>query len=78
MITGSVVGTPIHMAPELFHGNYDYSVDVYAFGVLFWYICSGKTNMPKNYCLQKSKEELKNAVYKGNPVTIFHSTAFTL
>lgn len=32
MMSGSIVGTPIHMAPELFHGYYDNSVDVYAFG----------------------------------------------
>ena len=73
MMTGSVVGTPIHMAPELFSGSYDNSVDVYAFGVLFWYLCSGKTNMPRNYCLQKSKEELKMAVFRGQWVLlIFH------
>ena len=41
MISGSIVGTPIHMAPELFSGRYDQSVDVYAFGILFWYICAG-------------------------------------
>ncbi|XP_016114274.1 dual serine/threonine and tyrosine protein kinase, partial [Sinocyclocheilus grahami] len=29
MISGSIVGTPIHMAPELFTGKYDNSVDVY-------------------------------------------------
>ncbi|KAF2362613.1 Protein kinase domain [Trinorchestia longiramus] len=65
MMTGSIVGTPIHMAPELFSGTYDSSVDIYAFGVLFWYLCSGKTNMPRNFCLQKSKEDLKIAVYRG-------------
>lgn len=32
MMSGSIVGTPIHMAPELFSGYYDNSVDVYAFG----------------------------------------------
>lgn len=31
-MSGSIVGTPIHMAPELFSGFYDNSVDVYAFG----------------------------------------------
>nr|CAG4648003.1 EOG090X085R [Moina brachiata] len=35
MMSGSIVGTPIHMAPELFTGHYDSSVDVYAFGILF-------------------------------------------
>jgi receptor-interacting serine/threonine-protein kinase 5 len=38
MMSGSIVGTPIHMAPELFSGQYDNSVDVYAFGILFWYL----------------------------------------
>lgn len=33
-MSGSIVGTPIHMAPELFTGYYDNSVDVYAFGML--------------------------------------------
>uniref|UniRef100_UPI00358E2AE4 dual serine/threonine and tyrosine protein kinase isoform X2 n=1 Tax=Myxine glutinosa TaxID=7769 RepID=UPI00358E2AE4 len=37
MMSGSIVGTPIHMAPELFTGKYDNSVDVYAFGILFWH-----------------------------------------
>lgn len=32
------MGTPIHMAPELLSGTYDASVDVYAFGVLFWFV----------------------------------------
>lgn len=41
-MSGSIVGTPIHMAPELFRGQYDNSVDTYAFGILFWYICAGK------------------------------------
>lgn len=36
LISGSVVGTPVHMAPELLDGEYCAAVDVYAFGVLFW------------------------------------------
>ena len=39
MMSGSIVGTPIHMAPELFTGYYDNSVDVYAFGVwCLWFM----------------------------------------
>jgi serine/threonine protein kinase len=34
------------MAPELFTGRYDNSVDVYAFGILFWYICAGHVKLP--------------------------------
>ena len=42
MMTHSIVGTPIHMAPELFSGKYDQSVDVYALGILFWYCFAGE------------------------------------
>ena len=38
MMSGSIVGTPIHMAPELFSGFYDNSVDVYAFGKSIHYM----------------------------------------
>ena len=46
MMTCTIVGTPIHMAPELFGGSYDHSVDIYAFGILFWYICANDTKLP--------------------------------
>ncbi|XP_068851756.1 dual serine/threonine and tyrosine protein kinase isoform X2 [Aphelocoma coerulescens] len=49
MMSGSIVGTPIHMAPELFTGKYDNSVDVYAFGILFWYLCSGHVKLPEAF-----------------------------
>ncbi|GIY06456.1 hypothetical protein CEXT_761051 [Caerostris extrusa] len=49
MMSGSIVGTPIHMAPELFSGRYDNSVDVYAFGILFWYICADHVRLPYVY-----------------------------
>ncbi len=66
MMSGSVVGTPIHMAPELFSGNYDSSVDVYAFGVLFWYICAGHVRLPQAFEQCVSKDQLWNNVKKGN------------
>ena len=31
----SVLGTPAFMAPELYKGKYDTSVDIYAFGMCF-------------------------------------------
>ncbi|XP_076804120.1 dual serine/threonine and tyrosine protein kinase-like [Clavelina lepadiformis] len=65
MISGSIVGTPIHMPPELFTGQYDNSVDVYAFGILFWHLCAGTTRLPKKYGLCSSKDHLWNAVKKG-------------
>ncbi|OAD61097.1 Dual serine/threonine and tyrosine protein kinase [Eufriesea mexicana] len=65
MMLGSIVGTPVHMAPELFSGHYDSSVDVYAFGILFWYICAGHVRLP--YAFEKfyDKELLWTSVKKG-------------
>ena len=65
MMSGSIVGTPIHMAPELFSGKYDGSVDVYAFGILFWYICSGQVRLPLNFEQCASKDQLWSCVKKG-------------
>nr|XP_053638316.1 dual serine/threonine and tyrosine protein kinase-like [Cherax quadricarinatus] len=65
MMSGSIVGTPIHMAPELFTGHYDNSVDVYAFGILFWYICAGHVRLPLIFEQCQSKDQLWNCVKKG-------------
>ncbi|CAG7730603.1 unnamed protein product [Allacma fusca] len=65
MMSGSIVGTPIHMAPELFSGQYDSSVDVYAFGILFWYLCAGKVKLPQAFEQCQNKEHLWTSVRKG-------------
>lgn len=65
MMSGSIVGTPIHMAPELFSGRYDNSVDVYAFGILFWYICAGTVRLPLTFEQCASKDHLWSAVRRG-------------
>lgn len=65
MMSGSLVGTPIHMAPELFTSKYDHTVDIYAFGILFWYICSNGITLPKNFDVCSSKDILWSAVKKG-------------
>ncbi|XP_074645327.1 dual serine/threonine and tyrosine protein kinase-like isoform X6 [Tubulanus polymorphus] len=65
MMSGSIVGTPIHMAPELFTGKYDSSVDVYAFGILFWYVCAGHVRLPYAYEQCTSKDMLWTSVKKG-------------
>ncbi|CAM4793573.1 unnamed protein product [Rotaria magnacalcarata] len=65
MMSGSLVGTPIHMAPELFTSKYDHTVDVYAFGILFWYICSNGVKLPTNFDICSSKDILWSAVKKG-------------
>ncbi|XP_031845828.1 receptor interacting protein kinase 5 isoform X2 [Nomia melanderi] len=65
MMSGSVVGTPVHMAPELLSGHYDSSVDVYAFGILFWYICAGHVRLPYAFEQFHNKEQLWTSVKKG-------------
>lgn len=65
MMSGSVVGTPIHMSPELFSGRYDNSVDVYAFGILFWYICAGHVRLPHIFELCQTRDQLWNCVRRG-------------
>lgn len=65
MMSGSIVGTPVHMAPELLSGRYDSSVDVYAFGILFWYICAGQVRLPTHFDQFQNKEQLWNSVRKG-------------
>uniref|UniRef100_T1JM86 Dual serine/threonine and tyrosine protein kinase n=1 Tax=Strigamia maritima TaxID=126957 RepID=T1JM86_STRMM len=65
MMSGSIVGTPIHMAPELFSGRYDSTVDVYAFGILFWYICAGHVRLPYVYEQCQNKDQLWTAVRRA-------------
>ncbi|PSN53685.1 Dual serine/threonine and tyrosine protein kinase [Blattella germanica] len=66
MMSGSIVGTPVHMAPELLSGHYDSNVDVYAFGILFWYICAGHVRLPYAFDMYNNKEQLWKGVKKGN------------
>ncbi|XP_014604385.1 PREDICTED: dual serine/threonine and tyrosine protein kinase-like [Polistes canadensis] len=65
MMSGSIVGTPVHMAPELLSGHYDSSVDVYAFGILFWHLCAGHVKVPNSYEQFQNKEQLWTNVKKG-------------
>jgi len=74
MMSGSIVGTPIHMAPELFSGRYDGMVDVYAFGILFWYICAGHVRLPYVFEQCQSKDQLWTVVKKGYYYTEIHTS----
>ena len=46
-------------------GNYDRSVDVYAFGILFWYLCADTVALPLHYQACSSKDLLWKSVRKG-------------
>ena len=65
MMSGSIVGTPVHMCPEMFNSKYDNTVDIYAFGILFWYICSGAVTLPRNFESCGTKDDLWSAVKRG-------------
>ncbi|XP_002739352.1 dual serine/threonine and tyrosine protein kinase-like [Saccoglossus kowalevskii] len=59
LITDSIVGAPIAMAPELIRGEqYNKLVDVYAFGILLWFICEGSGVNPKKYANVKGGYDL--------------------
>ncbi|KAJ2939391.1 hypothetical protein O0L34_g10821 [Tuta absoluta] len=75
LISGSVVGTPVHMAPELLAGEYDAAVDVYAFGILFWYVCAGNIKLPSVFEMFQNKEQLWSKVKRGlRPERLPHFT----
>ena len=46
MANNTFIGTPSFMAPERFGKAYGRSVDIYAFGLLFWCVCQGSGSLP--------------------------------
>ncbi|XP_038219183.1 dual serine/threonine and tyrosine protein kinase-like [Zerene cesonia] len=65
LVCGSLVGTPLHMAPELLAARYHAPVDVYALGVLLWYLCAGTIKLPAAFESFQNKEQLWSKVKKG-------------
>ncbi|XP_006822237.1 dual serine/threonine and tyrosine protein kinase-like [Saccoglossus kowalevskii] len=55
------IGTPMVMAPEMAMGaDYDRMVDVYAFGILLWFICDGTGSLPETYKHHQANSHLLN------------------
>ena len=42
-ITGTLAGTPVYIAPEVFHSEvYDSKADIYSFGIMLWEMWYGQ------------------------------------
>jgi len=42
-ITGTLAGTPVYVAPEVFHSEvYDSKADIYSFGIMLWEMWYGR------------------------------------
>ena len=42
-ITGTLAGTPVYIAPEVFHSEvYDSKADIYSFGIMLWEMWYGR------------------------------------
>ena len=42
-ITGTLAGTPVYIAPEVFHSKlYDSKADIYSFGIMLWEMWYGR------------------------------------
>ena len=65
MISNTIVGTPMYMGPDIWDGEYDYKVDIYAFGILIWYILSNQTKLPRGYKEFKKTEDVWEFVKIG-------------
>ena len=47
-ITGTLAGTPVYIAPEVFHSKlYDSKADIYSFGIMLWEMWYGQQAFAK-------------------------------
>ena len=71
MITGSRLGSPLYMAPEVHEGKiYDSKADIHSFGIMMWEMWFGKRATPQLSCMSidKVSREIKreNRRERGN------------
>ena len=71
MITGSRLGTPLYMAPEVNEGKiYDSKADIHSFGIMMWEMWFSKRASPQLSCMstdETSREiERENRRERGN------------
>ena len=61
LLSGSVVGTPIHMPPEIFTGSSDTAVDIYALGIMVSFLIPAVSFfLTVSFFLQFSEIQAKN------------------
>ena len=71
MITGTRLGTPLYMAPEVHEGKtYDSKADIHSFGIMMWEMWFSKRASPQLSCMstdETSREiERENRRERGN------------
>lgn len=66
--SGSVLGTPEYMAPEIFEGVYSTGVDIYAFGMTLLEICTLET--PYAECKGNPGKVYKKVCSGGKPKSL--------
>ena len=64
MITGTVMGTPSYIAPEVILSRpYDYKADIYSFSIMLWEMWYGKKAF---HDVEGDLREFYDQVVKGN------------
>ena len=63
-ITGTIAGTPVYIAPEVFHSKlYDSKADIYSFGIMLWEMWYGRQAFAE---FRGTMEEFFKWVIKGH------------